>query len=289
MEDHNGPSLSEALTKFVAVKKGGKKAQDGHQELGRFVAWCGRERNVVDLSPSEVADYAQYIGLGGTDSASRLNPLKVFLAYLKDEGWIQTGLAAHLRIPRTRRNSNRGSGQGSDAAANVTRLSRAGYDRLVGQLDTLKVERLSIIEDIKRAMEDKDFRENAPLEAAKEQQGIIESRIRELESSLVRAEVWEEGEVKQKRKVVVVGAKITLKDVTSGKKVAYTLVDIHEADAAAGRISTESPVGKALLDRKVGEAIDIYVNDRLVARGEVVVVEDRLGVTMTEIVKQDRS
>ena len=255
MEDHNGPSLSEALTKFVAVKKGGKKAQDGHQELGRFVAWCGRERNVVDLSPSEVADYAQYIGLGGTDSVSRLNPLKVFLAYLKEEGWIQTGLAAHLRIPRTRRNSNRGTA----AAANVTRLSREGYDRLVGQLETLKVERLSVVEDIRRAMEDKDFRENAPLEAAKEQQGIIESRIRELETSLIRAEVWEEGEVKQKRKVVVVGAKITLKDVTSGKKVAYTLVDIHEADASIGRISTESPVGRALLDRKVGEEVVINI------------------------------
>lgn len=258
MEGHNGPSLSEALTKFVAVKKGGKKAQDGHQELGRFVAWCGRERNVVDLSPSEVADYAQYIGLGGTDSVSRLNPLKVFLAYLKDEGWIQTGLAAHLRIPRTRRTGVGGSGHGS-GGANVTRLSREGYDRLVGQLETLKVERLSVVEDIRRAMEDKDFRENAPLEAAKEQQGIIESRIRELENSLIRAEVWEEGEVRQKRKVVVVGAKITLKDVTSGKKVAYTLVDIHEADASIGRISTESPVGRALLDRKVGEEVVINI------------------------------
>ena len=51
----------------MAASKNGKKGQDGHQDLGRFVAWCGRERNVVELSPSEVANYAQYMGLGGND------------------------------------------------------------------------------------------------------------------------------------------------------------------------------------------------------------------------------
>jgi transcription elongation factor GreA len=253
----SGPSLSEALTRFIASKKGGKKAQDGHIELGRFVAWCGRQRSVNDVSPAEVAEYAQHIGLGGVDSALRLNPLKPFLAYLKDEGWIVNGLAAHLRVPRTRKTTGSRSSS-SGAYDDATHLSQEGYDRLVAQVAVLKGERVSIVEDIRRAMEDKDFRENAPLEAAKERQGIIESKIRELEAGLVSAVVMQTGRRTAQQKAVV-GAKLTLKDMNSGKKVVYTLVDVREADASSGKISTVSPVGSALMSRSVGEEIAINV------------------------------
>ena len=259
MVNHTGPSLSEALTQFVTAKKGGKKAQDGNLDLGRFVAWCGRERNVTELSPSEVAEYAQHIGLGGIDSAQRLNPVKIFLAFLKDEGWIQTGLAAHLRVPRSRRTlgSTRG-GAGATTADGGPQLSQEGFDRLKAQLELLKVERVGVVEDIRRAMEDKDFRENAPLEAAKEHQGIIESRIRDLEDGLARAEVLEKAP-KSREKRIVMGAKVTLKDVGSGKRVVYTLVDVREADVSSGKISTQSPVGQALLHHNVGEEVTISV------------------------------
>jgi transcription elongation factor GreA len=250
---YTGPSLSEALTRFVAAKKAVKKAQDGHQELGRFVAWCGRERNVVELSPVEVANYAQYIGLGGTDSAQRLNPVKAFLAFLKDEGWTQTGLAAHLRIPRSRRTAKT-----SYSSAETARLSREGYDRLMAQVKSLKDERVGVVEDIRLAMEDKDFRENAPLEAAKERQGIIESKIRELEATLARAEVLERVP-KAPQQRAAVGVRITLKDIASGHRLSYTLVDVNEADAASGKISTLSPVGQALLDHSVGDEVVINV------------------------------
>ena len=257
MVSESNPSLSEALTKFVAAKKGGKKAQDGHQELGRFVAWCGRERSVSDLSPSEVADYAQHIGRGGAESASRLSPLKTFLAYLKDEGWIQNGLAAHLRVPRSRRNSAR-TGASPIAEENAPQLSQEGYNRLLAQLEQLKGERVDVIADIRRAMEDKDFRENAPLEAAKERQGIVESKIRELEASLANTIVVDSGRRVAQQKVVV-GSKLTLKDVDSGKKISYTLVDVREADVSSGKISTVSPVGQALMNRQAGEEVEINV------------------------------
>ncbi len=258
MISQSGPSLSEALTRFIASKKGGKKAQDGHQELGRFVAWCGRQRNVIDVSPSEVAEYAQHIGLGGVDSALRLNPLKPFLTYLKDEGWIVNGLAAHLRVPRTRKTTGSRSSSSGAFDDDATHLSQEGYDRLVAQVEVLKGERVSIVEDIRRAMEDKDFRENAPLEAAKERQGIIESKIRELEAGLVSAVVMQTGRRTAQQKAVV-GAKLTLKDMNSGKKVVYTLVDVREADASSGKISTVSPVGAALMSRKLGEEVAISV------------------------------
>ena len=258
MVSESSPSLSEALTRFVAAKKGGKKAQDGHQELGRFVAWCGRERSVSDLSPSEVADYAQHIGRGGAESASRLIPLKTFLAYLKDEGLIQNGLAAHLRVPRSRRNSTSRTGASPVAEENAPQLSQEGYNRLLAQLEQLKGERVDVIADIRRAMEDKDFRENAPLEAAKERQGIVESKIRELEASLANTIVVDSGRRVAQQKVAV-GSKLTLKDVGSGKKIIYTLVDVREADVSSGKISTVSPVGQALMNRQVGEEVEINV------------------------------
>ncbi len=256
MEQHASPSLSEALTRFMVSKKNGKGGATDHSELGRFVAWCGRERTVMDVSPSEVADYAQHIGLGGVESAQRLTPVKAFLGYWKDEGWIETGLAAHLRLPRSRRNSARKGGGVS--APEATQLSQEGYDRLMGQLADLKAERAGVTEDIRRAMEDKDFRENAPLDAAKERQGIIESRIRELEAGLTNTRIMNDRPAKP-RQTSAVGAKVTLKDAASGKRLAYTLVDVREADAESGKISTTSPVGQALMNRVVGDEVVINV------------------------------
>ena len=262
MTTERSPLISEALTHFVAAKKSPKAVQQSHQELGRFVAWCGRERKVSELAPSEVAEYAQQIGLGGAESASRLGPVKVFLAYWKDQGWIENGLASHLRVPRTRRTatttaktSTRTNGRSGPTGSQLT---QEGYDRLVSQLDDLKDQRALVLEDIKRAMADKDFRENAPLDAAKDQQGIVELRIRELEASINNAQILPEG-VSSKVARSAVGAKVTLKDTNSGKTVAYTLVDVREADVSEGKISTTSPVGQALLDRTVGEEVTINV------------------------------
>lgn len=249
------PSFSEALSQFVAAKKNGKKTMDGHQEIGRFIAWFGRERTVRELTPAQVADYAHHVGLGGTDSVQRLSPVKVFLGFLKEEGWVETGLASHLRVPRSRRIAATRGGRSQGAA---TQLSKEGFQKLQDQLESLKGERGGVLEDIKRAMADKDFRENAPLEAAKERQGIIESRIRGLEASLANAEILSAGTNKNRQRIGM-GAKITLKDLSSGRRLNYTLVDMREANVASGKISTQSPVGQALLDRQVGEEVSVNV------------------------------
>lgn len=253
-------SFSEALSQYVTVKKNGKKSMDGHQEIGRFVAWIGRERLIKDVIPSEVADYAQYVGLGGSESAQRVAPVKIFLSFLKDQGWIEISLAPHLRVPRSRKAvaSGRASINGKNNPTGA-QLSQEGFERLQSQLEELKGERVKVVEDIKRAMEDKDFKENSPLDAAKERQGLVESRIRELESGLSTAEIITEGSKKTRHVRVVVGTKVTLKDTMSGRQVNYTLVDIREADVSSGKISTASPVGQALLDRTVGETVSINV------------------------------
>jgi transcription elongation factor GreA len=254
----SNPSFNEALSRYVDAKKNGKKIIEGYQEIGRFIAWFGRERMVSELTPAEVADYAQYVGLRSADSTQRLTPVKAFLSFLREAGWTETSLATHLRVPRSRRTTfTRRPLRSSSPSA---QLSQEGYQRLQDQLETLKEERVKVVEDIKRAMADKDFRENAPLDAAKERQGLIESRIRQLEAGLSGAQIISEGsDQQQHQQRVTVGTKVALKEVSSGRQILYTLVDVREADVAGGKISTTSLVGQALLDRTVGEEVAVNV------------------------------
>ncbi len=252
------PSISQALTMFLASKKNGAGAKLDHRALRRFVDSCGRERNVVELTPAEVADYAEKAGQGGQEAAQRLSSVKAFLGFWKDEGWIQNGLASHLRIPRGRKGSGK-KGAPANREEQGSQLTQEGYDRLVAQLEVLKVDRVNVIEDIRLAMADKDFRENAPLDAAKERQALTESRIRELESAINNAQILSNESSRRASQRVVVGARVTLEHTDTGKKANYTLVDVREADAASGKISTVSPVGQALMDRTVGDEVTVNV------------------------------
>ena len=252
--------LTAALSQFVLEKKNSKGAKkssmDGHQEIIRFIEWYGRDRKISDLAPSLVEDYAKEFAQRGADAQKKLLPLKEFLAFMHKRQWTAQNLATHLRAIRSRRAA--GSRQSGAAlnAANGPRLSEEGYNRLVSELEGFREERVRVVEDIKRAMADKDFRENAPLDAAKERQGFVEAKIRELESELTNAQILS-GEISNIRSVV--GSSITIKDVASGKRINYILVDKREADVASGKISTVSPVGQALLDRVVGEHVEITV------------------------------
>ena len=272
MENPSCPSFNEALSQFVAAKKNSKKTMEGHQEIGRFIAWFGRDRRVNELTPAQVADYAQHVGSTRSDSTQKLTPVKGFLGFIKDEGWIQTGLASHLRVPRSKRSSSRTGSSMADSTSSATQLSKEGFEKLQVEVTSLKGERGKVLEDIKRAMADKDFRENAPLDAAKERQGIIESRIRELEQSLASAEILSSNPPRNQQKVAV-GTKVSLKNLESGKKILYTLVDMREADVSSGKISTQSPVGQALLEKCVGDKVEVSV-----PKGTVSYLVEKIGI-----------
>ncbi len=254
-------NLHEALGLFVADKKSGKNAKkpmDGHQEIIRFIDWYGRDRKVNDLSPSLVEGYAREFSLRGAEAQKRLTPVKEFLVFLRKMEWIEINLAVHLRASRARRTL---SGRQTAAANGRSgpRLSEEGYNRLIAELDKYKVEKVKADSEVKEAMAGKDFRENAPLDAAKERQGFVAAKIRELETEVASAQILSGEAQANAGKRVVVGSSITIKDVSSGKRINYTLVDKREADASSGKISTVSPVGQALLDRTVGDTVNITV------------------------------
>ena len=129
-----------------------------------------------------------------------------------------------------------------------------GHRRLTEDVKRLKLERPEIIDAIEEARAHGDLSENAEYHAAKERQGQVEAMIADLEDRLSRALVIDPTTLSGDK--VVFGATVTLLD-EDDKKVRYQLVGQTEADAKVGRISYNSPLGRALIGRQVGEEVEV--------------------------------
>lgn len=128
-------------------------------------------------------------------------------------------------------------------------ITAKGAERLQAELKNLKsVERPKVISAIAEARSHGDLSENAEYDAAKEQQGFIEGRIKELEGQLGVAEVIDPSKLNARGKVVF-GATVKLYDVDANSEVTYQIVGDVEADIAKGQISLSSPIGKALIGK----------------------------------------
>jgi transcription elongation factor GreA len=142
--------------------------------------------------------------------------------------------------------------------ADKVHMTRPGYERAVEELRRLKlVERPRAVEDIARARAHGDLSENAEYDAAKEKQGLLEARIRQLEDRIARAEVIEVGGPAPDR--VRFGVTVRVEDLATGDRAQYTLVGEEEADAASGRLSVTSPVGRALIGKAVSDVATVRV------------------------------
>jgi transcription elongation factor GreA len=131
-----------------------------------------------------------------------------------------------------------------------------GQKMIIEQLDRLKEERPQIIDAIEEARAHGDLSENAEYHAAKERQGQIEAMIADLEDKLSRAMVIDPKSLSGDK--IVFGATVTLRD-EDDKPVKYQIVGQTEADAKSGRISYNSPLGRALISRKVDDEVEVTV------------------------------
>jgi transcription elongation factor GreA len=130
-------------------------------------------------------------------------------------------------------------------------ITNEGKQELEAELEQLKGRRGAIAEKIAEARDYGDLSENAEYDAAREEQGLVESRIAEIEDILLNADIIKAG----KSSEVGLGSKVELK---SGKKtITYTVVGPVEADPLQGKISNESPIGVALFGKKVGDTITV--------------------------------
>lgn len=131
----------------------------------------------------------------------------------------------------------------------------AGFEALQEELKRLKtVERPAVIRAIELAREHGDLSENAEYHAAKENQGLIEARVLDLEASLSRAEVIDPKTLSGD--TIVFGATVTVVD-EANKKFVYQIVGRFETDVKLRRISNSSPLGRALIGRRVGDEIEV--------------------------------
>lgn len=135
-------------------------------------------------------------------------------------------------------------------------MLKEGYEKLTAELKRLKTERPLIVDAIEEARAHGDLSENAEYHAAKEQQGQNEATIADIEAKLSRAQIIEPTELSGDR--IVFGATVTLLD-EDDKPVRYQIVGETEADASKGRISYNSPIGRALIGRKVDDEVEVTV------------------------------
>ncbi len=245
------PSLGEAATSFLATLPA-KEGEAGQQAIYGFVRWYGWERPFAELTPREVADYAAQLSSLHTSYLKNVEMVRAFLAYARKQGWNKVNLAAQLKPKKAKSTLPSPSKR---KLPPPTSLTQQGYDKLKAEIAQLKSRREKVIEDIRRAAADKDFRENAPLDAAREERGHLEGRIMELEAILKSATVI--AERKQAAPSVSVGNSILLRDKASGEELRYTIVSPREVDPTKGKISSNSPIGKAVIGRSQGDIVEI--------------------------------
>jgi len=138
-----------------------------------------------------------------------------------------------------------------------TPMTMRGAEALRAELKRLKSEaRPNIIKAIAEARAHGDLSENAEYHAAREQQGFIEGRIKEIETKLASAEVIDTSKLTNTGKVVF-GAVVELEDQDDGTRVVYQVAGEDEADIRAGRISIGSPIARALVGKSEGEVVDV--------------------------------
>ena len=135
-------------------------------------------------------------------------------------------------------------------------LTYEGLKKLEDELQDLKVvQRKEIAQKIKEAREQGDLSENAEYDAAKDEQRDIEARIEELEKILKNAEVVVEDEVDLEK--INIGCRVKILDMEYNEEMEYKIVGSTEANSLKGKISNESPVGKALIGAKVGDIVEV--------------------------------
>jgi len=141
-----------------------------------------------------------------------------------------------------------------------TFLTKEGFEKLQDELEYLrKVKRQEVADRLHEAMEGGELIENAEYEAAKNEQAFVEGRIQELEMLLATARVIEDDK-KKRAESIQVGSTVTIKEDGSEEET-YTIVGAAEANPRKGKISNESPMGKAILNHRAGDEVQVETPD----------------------------
>lgn len=246
------PTLAEAANEYLgSLKPGQRIAQENY--IRRYVEFAGENTRTDILSGSRVESYADaQIRQSDPQAPDRVAALKAWFQFLKKRNYATQNFGVHIRV---RRGGGRTASQTAQSRLEESpiELTAEGIRALQQELEHLNAQRPDIVKAISLAREDKDFRENAPLDAAREALAFNEQRRKQIEATLKRAVVVERGETERS----TLGSTVTVTRLDTGKTLTYMLVGAREANASDSRISVESPVGRQLLGRKPGDEVAV--------------------------------
>ena len=279
------PKIGQVRDTFIRSDASRRLAPDDLSRLRKFVTWCGISTSIEAIQPFKVEEFLA--AQTNTSQPPRLYMpgLKAFFAYAQEQGLVEADPMKTVRLPRgaggtTRRATTASSapprasapaapavggeaggenGSGGTAGTlpedDVVYVSQAHLESMQAELERLRNdERHRISQMLHEAIKDGDLSENAAYDDAKMRQGMLEAKIRELESKLRHAELIEEGGGSSS---VGVGSRVRLVEVASGDELNYQVVGPEETNPRGGKISHRSPVGRAILGKSAGEEVEV--------------------------------
>ena len=248
-------TVGEAVRNYIAALKPADRPTTA-PELQRFSRWFGPERALREVDPIQLERYQEQMAASGADPTNKLEPLRQFLSDARSKKLLDVALAGHVRVRRKTAADKAGASSPTATAAQTIEVTQAGYDQLQTELRRLEDdERPRVTAQVASARADGDLRENAPYHAARETLSEIDRKINDIRQTLSAATIV--GASSGER--AGLGTTVVVRDLSENEELTYTLVGPGEVDRRGGKISIQSPVGRAFVDRVVGDIVEVSV------------------------------
>ncbi|MSQ36358.1 MAG: transcription elongation factor GreA [Dehalococcoidia bacterium] len=232
-----------------------EKARNERPEVDRFIEWFGADKPMAGLRAGDVTAYEEREREQiGHDDLGHLEPLRAFLAYCSRLAFTDANLVPSLHLPPGAGGGARGGDAVDELGGRAYFVTREGLGALELEVEELKARRPDMADQLRTAMADKDFRENAPLDAARDTQAHLEARIRAIEDHLRHAVIIDPD---GKHGTANVGSTVRVLNLKANREQTFHLVSSNEVDPAKGKISVESPVGRAVKDHGPGDEVTV--------------------------------
>jgi transcription elongation factor GreA len=245
-------TLGEALSEYLSALKPAQR-HDYEGYVRKYVEYADPSHRVCDLTGSRVESYAQaQIRQADPNAQLRVLALKNFFQFLRKKNYATANFGINVRVPKS----------GGRAGAAAVRIEEApiemtadGIEALKRDLQEIEAKVPDLVKAIEIARSDGDLRENAGYHAAREALAFTNASKKRIETSLKRAVVVDGSS--RDEGLTALGSVVTVTYMEKNRQETYQLVGSREANARERRISVESPVGKVLLGRRVGEEVEV--------------------------------
>lgn len=252
-----GGAFMEYFTESDEVKDEDKPK--AFPEVQRFVRWIGEEQRVDQVIASEVARFSEtYRSNASEEKKAQAMHIKGFLNFLKKRQYTSDSLASHIRVRPRSTNGQRATVAWRNKT-DFQEITQQGYDEMQEKLAAYKVESIGLVDQIQKARATGDVRENSPLDALRDRQGIVEAEIRRLDDILKSAKTIDETQRRASEEVQI-GSWVTIRKTDDQKSTDYQIVSSNEADPLQSKISDISNVGSALMGKKAGDKVEVQTN-----------------------------